>query len=94
MATKDITDRQVCEAYAKYRVALDLELALRRRGICVDCPYPYDLLMQVTGQCFKVCYRAMERAANRGLVECGVSLRTGWLTPKGRALLVPNSTSG
>ena len=28
-----------------------------------------------------------ERAARRDLVEYGVSLRTGWLTDKGRALL-------
>jgi len=87
MATKDITDLQVCQAYAKWRVLLDLEIELRKRGRIVRAPYPYELLMQVTGECFKVCYRAMERAARRDLVEYGVSLRTGWLTDKGRALL-------
>ena len=85
MATKDVTDLMVCEAYAE---------AERQRGgeWSNDYEYPYDILMKQTGECFKVCYRAMERAADRRLVECGVSLRTGWLTEKGRALLVtPNA---
>ena len=33
---------------------------------------------------------AMERAYDHGLIECGVSLRTGWLTAKGEALLAEN----
>lgn len=73
MATKDITDRQVCEAYRDYNQA--------------EGPFPYDLLIERTGECFKVCYRAMERACERDLIEYGVSLRTGWLTDKGKALL-------
>lgn len=75
MSTKDISDRQVCEAYRDF---LDGE----RRG-----PWPYELLQARTGQCFKVCWRAMERACERNLVEFGVNLRSGWLTPEGRALL-------
>ena len=71
MATKDITDKQVCEAY---RDAQDR-----------DC-WPYELLEQRTGQPQKVCYRAMERADRRGLVEVGVSLRAAWLTEAGRKM--------
>lgn len=80
MATKDITDKQVCEAYAE---------AARQRGDNWDKPYemPYEILERVTVQPFKVCYRAMERAEERGLIDCGVSLRTGWLTDKGKSLL-------
>jgi hypothetical protein len=77
MATKDITDRQVCEAYA----------ARAKDGL----PWPDDRLAAMTGQCEKVCYRAMERAEQRGLIEYGVSLRSGWLTDKGLALLATPS---
>jgi hypothetical protein len=73
MATKDISDRQVCEAVQAY--ADD------------SSRWPYDVLAEVTGQSQKVCWRALERAASRGLVEYGVSLRTGWLTEKGRQFI-------
>ena len=75
MAMKDITDAQVCRAVQ----------AFRDRGL--DLPWPYEALAVETGQPEKVCYRAMERAQDRGLIECGVSLRTGWLTDKGREML-------
>lgn len=32
----------------------------------------------------KVVLAALEREDRRGLIECGVSLRTAWLTPAGR----------
>lgn len=85
MATKDITDKMVCEAYAE---------AERQRGTSdelIDYEYPYVILQRVTGECEKVCYRAMERALGRGFIEYGVSLRTGWLTKEGRALLTKPS---
>lgn len=75
MSMKDVTDRQVCQAVADFRAA----------GL--NGPWPYELLAQRTGQPEKVCYRAMERADAHGLLEYGVSLRTAWLTDKGRALL-------
>lgn len=79
MATRDVTDGQVCLAYAE---------SLRQRDAGrKPYDYPYEILQRMTGQCEKVCYRAMERANDRGYVEYGVSLRTGWLTPKGKALL-------
>lgn len=82
MATKDITDKQVCEAYA--------EMQRQRKSSNYQAyEYPYVILQRVTGQCEKVCYRAMERSCDRGLVEFGVSLRTGWLTEEGEALLHP-----
>lgn len=80
MAMKDISDRQVCVAY---------EAAARLRDVPgrAEAVWPYHLLEQWTGQPFKVCYRAMERACRRDFVDYGVSLRAGYLTPKGRALL-------
>ena len=72
MATKDITDLQVVQAY----------------NDAWGTPVFADkVLMERTGQCEKVVYRAMARAERRGLVECGVSLRSGWLTDKGIKLL-------
>lgn len=73
MALKDITDAQVCRAYAKHKGG--------------DKRWPYEILMEWTGQPEKVCYRACERAEERGLIDCGVSLRSGWLTEAGMALV-------
>lgn len=75
MPTKDVTDLMVCKAYEQYRIDWP------------NSPFPYEWLQEKTGECFKVCYRAMERACDRDLVEYGVSLRTGWLTDKGKKLL-------
>jgi hypothetical protein len=73
VARKDVTDEMVCMAYMdRSRFALE---------------FPYDILMRRTGEPFKVCYRAMERANDRGYIEYGVSLRTGWLTEKGWELI-------
>lgn len=70
--TSDISDEQVVWAYAITKGSREA--------------YPYDYLMQTTGFPFKVCYAAMQRAERRGLVDYGVSLRTGWLTPTGQKL--------
>lgn len=75
MSMKDVSDAQVVRAIQAFRDR-DLEL-----------PWPYEALSEETGECEKVCFRAMERAESRGLIDCGVSLRTGWLTDKGKALL-------
>lgn len=93
MATKDITDQQVCQAYADCAPPpeTDWSTALHEWATgnltLADRPWPYELLMQRTGQPENVCYRACERAERHGLVEYGVSLRAGWLTQKGKALL-------
>jgi hypothetical protein len=90
MGTKDITDLQVCLAVQKYQQELQ---AMPRKVIYGMSPdyeknlFPYEALAIETGQPEKVCYRAMERASNKGLLECGVSLRTSWLSEKGKALL-------
>lgn len=73
MATKDISDAQVCRAYAEAKTI---------RGVFAE-----TILVRMTGQPEKVCFRAMERAEGRGLIEYGVSLRAGWLTDAGLQLL-------
>lgn len=75
MSMKDVPDELVCRVV----------VAFQDRGL--HGPYPYERLAALTGEPEKVCYRAMERAADRGLLEYGVSLRTAWLTPKGIELL-------
>lgn len=72
MATKDIPDRLVLKAF-------------KHAPLCGK--WPYELLQAWTHEPEKVCYRAMQRAAFRGLVHWGVSLRTGWVTATGEALL-------
>ncbi len=72
MATKDISDLQVLKAYSRSR---DLG------------KFPEEILQEETGECEKVCFKAMERAHDRGLIEYGCSLRSGWLTDKGKSHL-------
>lgn len=81
MSTKHITDLQVLEAYKLYAEYSKFPQHYPKGY------FPYVILQEMTGQCEKVCYRAMERAADRDLIEYGVSLRTGWLTEKGEKLL-------
>jgi hypothetical protein len=79
VATKDVSDRQVCEV-VRDRMAL-----LRRHrswGSSV-----FEMLSERTGQPEKVCLRAMERAERHGLLEYAISLRSAWLTPAGKELL-------
>ena len=78
MATKDISDRQVLEAYVEKE---------RRYKAGEPKFYVDALLEQMTGQPNKVCYRAMERAFHHGLLDYGVWLRGAWLTDAGKALL-------
>ncbi len=73
MATKDVTDVQVIEAILQAQKDW-------RWDAC-------EVLMFRTKQCEKVCMAALERAYGRGLIECGVRLARGWVTPKGHALL-------
>lgn len=75
MARKDITDKQVCEAYEQY--GKNVSNGIR----------PLAWLIFKTGEPEKVCWRAMERACDRGLVEYGVSLNVGWLTERGKEML-------
>lgn len=87
MATKDISDIQVCRAYERYHAMIAQE------PFRVVVRWPYEILMEETGECEKVCYNAMIRACGRGYIEYGVSLRAGWLTLKGRQLIAPETFS-
>lgn len=79
MAVKDVPDIAVINAYKDSGFYRD-------NGETVVL-WPEELLVLRTGQCRKVCIRAMERAERRGLIECGTSLRSGWITDKGFELL-------
>lgn len=74
MARKDISDILVLKSYIEYKKNNFIK-------------WPYQILMEWTGYPQKVCYAAMERAHKKGLIEYGSSLRTGWLTEKGKELL-------
>ena len=74
----DITDFQVCQAYwVKHAIYRDMMFAT-------------EILEAETGMPIKVVYAAIERAASRGYVEYGTSLRSGWLTTTGQELLRAN----
>lgn len=72
MALKDVSDIEVCRATQDWRDA---------------GKFIHELLAERTGQPEKVCFRALERACRRDLVDYGVSMRTAWLTEKGKLLL-------
>ena len=65
-----ITDRQVCLAYKDTNFN----------------NFPYERLSKQTGKHEIACFKACERAERHGLIEYGVSLRSGWLTERGEAL--------
>lgn len=73
MSRKNISDKQVVLAVSEYQQHRDR--------------FPYEILCEQTGEPEKVCYRAMERACDNGYLDYGVSLRTSWLTEKGKQLL-------
>lgn len=72
MARKDISDYEIVQESAK---------------LLPDYGNMVTVLMERTGQPEKVCMAALLRAEDRGLIECGVSIRFPWLTLKGWALL-------
>lgn len=84
MARKDISDEMVCAAYATAAYIREF------KGKIV---WPDQLLEERTGHHPKVVWRAMERACDRGLVDYGTALHLGWLTDKGKALIVATKAS-
>lgn len=79
MATKDITDLQVVIAIDQARNGQRFANEVQR--------FANEVLEKITNQPAKVCMRALERAHKRGYLEWGISLRTAWLTQKGKDLL-------
>jgi hypothetical protein len=80
MATKDITDKQVVEAYLYCRY-------FNESNPPEYWIQPYRLLHDKTGQPYKVCQSAISRAVDRGYIDYGVSIDYGWVTGAGRELL-------
>lgn len=74
MARKNISDLQVCQAI--------------RDSMGRDDQDAEDLLHERTGQPLKVCDAALERAYDRGYIDCGIRIARGFLTRKGEQLLL------
>lgn len=101
--TSDITDEMVCRAFlpqmerrerereaGKHRTLGDILANAFQRALDGDYEpeeFADGVLMRETGAHWKVVEAALYRAAERNLIEYGVSARTGWLTEKGKALL-------
>lgn len=77
MPMKNISDIQVLRAVQE-------SWDLRKEGHNV---WAYTLLGIETGEPEKVCFRCMERVLEKDYIEYGVSLRTAWLTDKGKKLI-------
>lgn len=73
MKRSDISNIEVCQAVAEYQ---------RVQG-----NFPYEILARKFNCSEKLAYSACERAEKKDLIDYGVSLRTGWLTEKGKQLL-------
>lgn len=69
----DISDLMVCAAYD--------------RGDELGVLFADEKLAIMTGAPQKVVEAAIVRAVDRGLVEYGVTMRSGWLTAEGARLL-------
>lgn len=52
-----------------------------------DVRWPYQILMEESGQSEEVCNAACKRVASSGLIDYCFRLRSGWLTPEGEAYL-------
>ncbi len=72
----NISDKQVCLAYSKM---------YKNKNQVPE--YADSILQGMTGHPMKVCHSAMQRAYDHGLIESGISLRSGWLTEKGERLV-------
>lgn len=68
-----ITQLAVLEAYDRNS---KIRSAAQYVGVTAD-------LVRVLGAPENVVWSAMVRESDRGFVECGTSLRSGWLTPEG-----------
>jgi hypothetical protein len=75
---RDISDLEVCKMVDLYQ-----KEKIKR--------FPYEQLALKFGASEKVAYSACERACKNGLIDYGVSLRTGWLTEKGEKFLKDNT---
>lgn len=94
--TKHISDTQVCLATDMFRKLLEKQTSTydvyysfgsKKYAETHDERFINDFLNEITGAPLKVCFNAMERAERNGFIECGVSLRTSWLTEKGEELI-------
>lgn len=77
MTVKDISDLTVCVAIAE-------RVRRQSRGAYAGAS---RMLCEITCRPRKVCERAIERAASRGLIEWGSHLERCWLTASGESLL-------
>lgn len=82
MATKDISDLQICLGIVARDFLRAQNLPWLGKAARLDW-----ILETMTGQANKVVWSAMGRADGRGLINYGVNLRGAWLEPKGRELL-------
>lgn len=79
-----LTTKQVLEAIQEYQ---------QQSSDGLDAEFPYLTLAKKYNIPEKVAYYACVKAEKKGYTECGVSLRTAWLTEKGKRFLMDNSVA-
>ena len=81
MKRSDIPTIEVLKAYQKYD---------QNRYSESITEFPTEMLMKKYNCSEKLVYSAIQRDYNNGLIEFGISIRTGWLTDKGIDILRDN----
>lgn len=84
MTTKDISDYDVCKAYAMARAINDPGSYTMST---VGRVSPITYLQDWTGQSKEVCEKACKRAYTHGVIFYGLRFDIGWVTPKGEKLM-------
>ena len=79
MARRHVPTLMVLNAIRLMRTPYEEDRRPRRNSV--------EILMAESGECEKVCYAALHRDSDRGLLDYGVSIRWPWLTPKGQEML-------
>jgi hypothetical protein len=73
---------------------VDVLRAYEASTVARNLRWPVDILIEQFGVPRKVAEHACAKAHDKGLIEYGISLRSGWLTDKGRELLVASQNHG
>lgn len=88
-----ITDAMACDAVNEAKKARGEQIRVAVQVGSKPCfldtspVWPEQILHAKTGIAVKKCFRALERASRKGLIEYGVSVSSGWLTRAGKELL-------
>jgi hypothetical protein len=82
---EQVVEKTMKRIQCKHVPVVEVLTAVKKRQLGIDDRFPYQQLSDKYPE--KVVYAKMEKLARDGLIGYGVSLRTGWITPKGQAYI-------